>query len=252
LKMITNFQHYDSNPFNRYINNRVVRLTKGILAGITEYPGTPLEYAVNFENIGIKRIHVIDLNGAKDGKAYNFETIKDLIEKTGLELEVGGGIRSLDSVSQLIHLGVHYVIIGTIALKNHLLTKQIIEKYPYRIILALDCYGSKIAIEGWQRKTVIDILEMLDIYKGLPIESIIYTDVERDGTLSGYNIDSLKNICEYADVPVIASGGFRDLSDIKQLQQLPNLKGFIIGKAFYEKNIDLKEIIGCLKNDKTS
>jgi phosphoribosylformimino-5-aminoimidazole carboxamide ribotide isomerase len=233
-------------------NNRVIRLLKGDFNKITEYSGTPLEYASYFENIGIKRIHVIDMNGAKDGKTYNFEIIKELTEKTDLELEVGGGIRSLDSISQLMQIGAHYVIVGTLALKNYILTKQIIETYPHRIILALDCYGSKIAVEGWQRKTLIDILEVVEMYKGLPIESIMYTDVERDGTLSGYNIDILKKICEHTSVPVIASGGFRGLSDIKQLELIPNIKGFIVGKAFYENKINLKEIMGCLNNGKTA
>jgi phosphoribosylformimino-5-aminoimidazole carboxamide ribotide isomerase len=233
-------------------NNRVVRLIKGDFNEITEYPGTPLEYATYFESIGIRRIHLIDLNGAKDGGTCSFEIIKELIEKTDLELEVGGGIRSIERITSLIQLGVAFIIIGTLALKNYEITKQIIKSYPNRIILALDCYGKKIAVEGWQKKTMLDITEILDIYRGLPIESIIYTDIERDGTLKGYNVETLKDISEYTNIPVIASGGFRDVNDIKKLLQIPNLKGFIIGKAFYEKNIKLKEILEYIDNDKTS
>ena len=233
-------------------NNRVVRLTKGDFNKITEYPGTPLEYATYFESLGIKRVHLIDLNGAKDGGTCNFEIIKELIEKTHIELEVGGGIRSIERVASLIQLGVAFIIIGTLALKDYEITKQIIKTYPNRIILALDCYDKKIAVEGWQKKTLLDISEILDIYRGLPIESIIYTDIERDGTLQGYNTETLKNIAEYTNIPVIASGGFRDARDIKKLLKIPNLKGFIIGKAFYEKNIKLKEIMEYVKNDKTS
>jgi phosphoribosylformimino-5-aminoimidazole carboxamide ribotide isomerase len=185
-------------------NNRVVRLFKGDFNKITEYSGTPLEYAMCFKNFGIKRIHLIDLNSALDGETHNFDIIKEIIEKTHLELEVGGGIRTFERISDLLQLGVNYIIIGTLALKNYKMTRQIIEAYPGRIILALDCYGSKIAIEGWQEKTTIDIVEFLDLYKGLPIESIIYTDIERDGTLEGYNIESLKKICNATNIPVIA------------------------------------------------
>lgn len=230
-------------------NNRVVRLFKGDFNKITEYPGTPLEYAMSFKKSGIKRIHLIDLNGAKDGGTHNFDIIKEIIVKTHLELEVGGGIRSFERVSNLLQLGVSYIIVGTLTLKNYKMTRQIIETYPGKIVLALDCYGSKIAIKGWQEKTTIDIEEVLDLYKGLPIESILYTDIERDGTLTGYNIESLKKICNATDIPVIASGGFRDLRDIKELIEVPNIKGFIIGKAYYENKINLTEIIKCIGND---
>ena len=232
-------------------NNHVVRLFKGNFNKVTEYAGAPLEYALCFKNCDVKRMHLIDLNGAKDGGTHNFDIIKEIIEKTHLELEVGGGIRSLERVSDLLQLGVNYIIIGTLALKNYKMTRQIVEAYPGKIILALDCYGSKIAIEGWQEKTTLDIVEVLNLYKGLPIESILYTDIDRDGTLEGYNIESLKNICNVTDIPVIASGGFRDLRDIKGLMQLPNIKGFIIGKAYYEKKINIIEIMEYINNDQT-
>jgi phosphoribosylformimino-5-aminoimidazole carboxamide ribotide isomerase len=233
-------------------NNRVVRLLKGDFNKVTEYPKSPLGYASYFKTTGIKRMHLIDLNGAKDGDTKNFEIIKELIEKSHLEIEIGGGIRSIERVKQLIELGANYIIIGTLALKNYKETQKIIETYPNKIILSLDCYGSKIAVEGWQKKTNLDLLELLKIYSNFPLESIIYTDINRDGTLNGYNIEALEELATAVNFPIIVSGGFINLDCIYRLKELPNIKGFIIGKAFYEKKINLEEIVRYLNDDKSS
>ncbi|MDY6820039.1 MAG: 1-(5-phosphoribosyl)-5-[(5-phosphoribosylamino)methylideneamino]imidazole-4-carboxamide isomerase [Deferribacterota bacterium] len=228
---------------------KVVRLLKGNFNKPTYYSGSPLDYINYFNKCGIKRVHIVDLNGAKDGSKINYDIIDEIVKNSHVNIQIGGGIRSIKRVEELFNLGVKYIILGTLSIKDVKQTIKIIERFPKKIILSLDAYNEIVLSNGWQKQTKLTIDDFLNIYNNLPVESIIYTDVSRDGTLEGYNITSLKEVCTKSNIPIIASGGFSCASDICKVKDIKNLKGIIIGKALYEEKIDLKNIVNIIKDE---
>jgi phosphoribosylformimino-5-aminoimidazole carboxamide ribotide isomerase len=225
------------------LDGKVVRLFKGQYNNAVVYSNNIQDVFKTFEDFGAKRLHIVDLNGAKGDNKRNLDILSDLIMNTPMEIEVGGGIRSIETARALLSSGIDYIILGTIAVKDIFLTMQIIETFPEKVILSVDCIGEELAIDGWQKVSTINIADFLSVYSNMPVESIIYTDISKDGTLEGANINMLEKIAYISPYPVIASGGIKNSDDLKLICKINNVKGSIIGKAYYEGKIDLREII---------
>ncbi|BAI79554.1 phosphoribosylformimino-5-aminoimidazole carboxamide ribonucleotide [Deferribacter desulfuricans SSM1] len=223
------------------LEGKVVRLKQGVMKDSTKYFDNPLDVAKMFQDLGAKRIHIVDLDGAKEGTTVNFDIISKIVQNTNLEIEVGGGIRNFEKAEKYFNLGINYIIIGTAAIKNREFTKEVINKYENRVILGFDCKDENVATDGWYEKSDVTIFEIIDYYKRLKPHALIYTDISRDGMLTGLNFDMLKKLANYSEIPIIASGGVKGIEDIIRLQEIPRIYGCIVGKAFYEGKIDLKE-----------
>ncbi|MEF3254091.1 MAG: 1-(5-phosphoribosyl)-5-[(5-phosphoribosylamino)methylideneamino]imidazole-4-carboxamide isomerase [Deferribacterales bacterium] len=227
------------------LNGKVVRLEKGDMEKFKVYSDDPVAVAKSFEDMGVKRLHIVDLNGAKDGALVNFTTIEKIVSSTKLSVDVGGGIRDLEKAGRYVNLGVDYITLGTIVIKNVGVAKEIIEKYPGRVILGIDAKDGFVATDGWYEKSDKKAIDVINEYKGFSVNSVIYTDISRDGMLSGINVDATVKLSEISPFPVIASGGLKGEEDILELSR-KNVYGCIVGKAYYEGLVNLKKIIKML------
>lgn len=226
------------------IDAKVVRLKKGIMEDATEYGHDPRDIALMFAELGVERLHIVDLNGARTGENQNFEIIKEIVEKTKLQIEVGGGIRDMTRLDAYMDMGVSYAILGTVAVKNPDFVKEAAEKYPNKIILGIDAKNMMVATEGWYEASSLSVFDVIKRYENSQIDSVIFTDIEKDGMLAGINIEQIKQVADNSIFPVIASGGVSGIDDIKLLRSMAhsNIKGCIVGKAIYENKINLEEV----------
>lgn len=226
-------------------NANCVRLFQGKESDETIYSSDPVEMAIKWEKKGAERLHVIDLDGAFTGKMANLEIISNIVQKLKIPVEVGGGIRELSAIKTLIDVGVEKVIIGTKAIddKNFLIEAQLI--WPNQIIVGLDSINNKVAVKGWKEITDIDIINFVQELEELNVKEIIVTDISKDGTLKGPNLELISKITEKVNINIIASGGISKIEDLTELTKLNqnNLIGIIIGKALYDEKIDLTEAI---------
>ncbi len=221
------------------LNGQVVRLTQGDYAQVDTYPHSPVELARRFESAGAKKIHIVDLNGAKDGKPVNIDTVKAIRNAVSCELDLGGGIRTPDTAKMWLDTGIDYIVLGSAFIKTPNLSRQIVRKYPNKIIAGLDAKQGKIATEGWTESSALSVATFLTGWKDDPLAYVIYTDIEKDGMLNGPNLDAMQQVAEASPFPVVASGGVRNKEDIQMLRDLhPPLKGCIIGKAIYADALD--------------
>jgi phosphoribosylformimino-5-aminoimidazole carboxamide ribotide isomerase len=223
---------------------KAVRLTKGVLNRPTVYSDNPPQLAETFIDAGIKRLHIVDLDGAKAGSPINLPIVEK-IAKLGIDIEVGGGIRDMDAAKRIFDAGAAFIIIGTAAIKYKQFVFEVADSFPQKVILGIDARNGFAALNGWQLYSKLKAAEVAAEYKDAPIESIIYTDIENDGTLNGLNISGLTTFANVAPFKVIASGGIsckKDIDDLKLLSH-PNILGVIVGKAIYEKKIDILEIV---------
>lgn len=228
-------------------DHQAVRLIQGDFKQQTVYHHHPLVLAKSFEHQGATHLHVVDLDGAKLGEMIHQPIIKSMIQNTQLILQVGGGIRSLDRVEELMRLGVNEVIVGSIAVENKELLKAMIQKYPKRIIVSIDAKDAYVLTRGWQSTSSLDVITFAKSLEEMGITKIIYTDVSKDGMLLGPNFEDYKRLIKETNLNIIASGGVTTLDDIKKLRDI-GLYGAIVGKAIYERIIDLKEAIACSQN----
>lgn len=224
------------------LSGKVVRLEKGDMDKFKVYSDNPVDTAKYFEDIGIKRLHIVDLDGAKRGEAVNYNVIENIVKSTKLSLDVGGGVRDLKRCENYFNLGVDFVVLGTSVVKDSEFTKEALKKYPKKVILGLDAKDGFVATDGWYEKSSLKATEVLDMYKDFDVSAVIYTDISRDGMLTGVNIAATVELSNRSPFPVIASGGVKDEDDIIALAK-ENIYGCIIGKAFYEGKIDLRNII---------
>jgi len=226
------------------LDGKVVRLFKGDYTQKENFAFDPAALAKNFEDHGAKRIHLVDLNGAKDGSLVNKTVIESIRKAVNCELELGGGIRSKADIKELFDLGLDYLILGSMFGKNLAEAEKIITNYPQKIIAGLDSKNDYLAIQGWLDDSQILIKDLITELNKLPLQSIIYTDINKDGTLSGPNIIKTKEIAASSKAPVIASGGISCLADVLDLKKLAskNIKGCIVGKALLSGRIDIKEL----------
>lgn len=228
-------------------DSKAVRLYKGDYNQMTVYSTDPLKVALDFKKSNAKYIHIVDLEGAKDGTTPNLDLIIKIKKETGLFVEVGGGIRSMEVIDKYLENGIDRVILGTIAVKNIELLKKAQEKYKDKIAVSVDVKDGYVAIKGWVEKSNILLYDFLKMMEELNIKYIICTDISKDGAMNGTNLELYKKINEEYDLNIIASGGVSSINDIKKLKDM-NMYGAIIGKAYYIKAIDLKEAIS-ISND---
>lgn len=226
------------------IDAKVVRLKKGIMEDATEYGYDPRDVALMFAELGVERLHVVDLNGARTGETQNFNIIKEIVEKSKLQIEVGGGIRDMERLDTYMDMGISYAILGTVAVKDPAFVKEATKKYPNKIILGIDAKNMMVATEGWYESSSMSVFDVIKQYENCAVDSVIFTDIEKDGMLTGINIEQIKEVADKSNFPVIASGGVSSIEDIKLLKSLThnNIKGCIIGKAIYENKINLDEV----------
>ena len=216
-----------------------VRLTHGLMDTAKIYSNEPFEVAKKFEEMGSKWLHLVDLNGAFEGEPKNLEQIVKIRENCNLKLELGGGIRDADTIRRYCDLGVDRVILGSIALKNPEFVKQMSKNYS--VAVGIDAIDGYVAVEGWAQKSTMRATDLAQEFANAGVEAIICTDVGRDGTLSGVNIDFTLEIARASGVDTIASGGVKDINDIKLLLDTKEVAGVIVGKAYYEGTLDLRE-----------
>jgi len=219
-------------------DGKAVRLTKGLMESAKIYSDEPWQVAVHFEELGSKWVHLVDLNGAFAGSPQNIEQIKKIRQNCNLSLELGGGIRDEDTIKMYLDLGVDRVILGSIALKDPAFVKDMASKY--RVVVGIDAIDGMVAVEGWAEVSSVKATDLAKDFRDAGVEAIICTDVGRDGMMSGLNIDFTESIKNSCGLETIASGGLRDIEDIKRLLKT-DIDGTIVGKAFYEGTIDLRE-----------
>ena len=225
------------------LGSKCVRLTMGDYDVKKEYRISPVEAAINWQNNGAKRLHIVDLDGAKSGNPYNYDIIKDIIKSVNIPVEVGGGIRNNDVIESYFNVGVSYIVLGSILFKDINSVKDSLTKYRGRIIGGIDLYDDKIAVSGWKEYIEVSADEAVKSLKEkYGIETFIFTDIKKDGMLEGVNLKLITELAKLK-VDIIASGGVSELDDVKKLKELniDFLKGVIIGKALYDGRIDLKK-----------
>ena len=221
---------------------KAVRLFKGDYDKMTIYSNYPVQVALDFKAQGAEWIHVVDLEGAKSGETPNIETIKKIIKETGLSVEVGGGIRSMEVIERYVDAGVGRLILGTAAVKDREFLLKAVEKYGDKIAVGVDIKDGFVAIKGWTEKSSLEAFAFCKDMESIGVKTIISTDISKDGAMQGANHDLYKKLQEQLSIQIIASGGVSSIEDVKRLKQM-NLYGAIIGKAYYVKAISLSEAI---------
>jgi phosphoribosylformimino-5-aminoimidazole carboxamide ribotide isomerase len=224
-----------------------VRLKQGDMDDATVFSEDPAAVARHWLGLGAKRLHVVDLNGAVAGKPKNEAVIRKIVEAVGEELpiQLGGGIRDLDTIERYLDLGVAYVVIGTAAVKNPGFMQDACTAFAGHVIVALDAKDGKVAVEGWSKLTGHDVVDLALKFEEYGVEAIIYTDIGRDGMLSGVNIDATVTLARQLRTPVIASGGLTNLADVEALCKVEGegINGVITGRAIYQGTLDFKKAL---------
>ena len=229
-------------------DGRCVRLTQGKFDQVRIYNDNPAEVARLWESMGAKYIHLVDLDGAKDGSPASRDMVKSVIDAVDIPVQVGGGIRSLERADQLIELGARRIILGTAAVNDRELTRTIAERYPGRTAVSVDAVNGMAAVNGWAKVSDTDVLDICTFMQEIGINTLIYTDILMDGMLKGPNFGEYERLMRETSLDIIASGGVTTKEDITRLAQM-GIYGAIVGKALYDEKIDLKEAIRCSRNE---
>lgn len=224
------------------LGRKAVRLLKGDYNQVTVYSDSPLEVAEKFKSLGATHIHMVDLDGAKYGTAPNMDIVAEVAEKTGLFIEIGGGIRSMETVKKYIDAGIFRVILGTAAICDEDFLKEAVKAYGEKIAVGADVKDGKIAVKGWLEQSDVTLDEFFLKMQDLGVKNIICTDISRDGAMRGTNLELYRELSEKYSLDITASGGVSSIEDVKRLREM-NLYGAIIGKAYYTGAVDLKEAI---------
>lgn len=227
-------------------DGKAVRLFKGDYNQMTVYNENPLEVARDFKACGATHIHTVDLEGAKDGTTPNLDTVCKIKRETGLFIEIGGGIRSIEVIDRYISAGIDRVILGTAAVSNPEFVKCAVEKYGEKIAVGIDIKDGFVAIKGWTETSAIDAFDFCEQMQNIGVKTVICTDISKDGAMQGTNHELYKALSEKFSINIIASGGVSSIEDVKRLTA-QRLYGAIIGKAYYTGAIDLKETIEVAK-----
>lgn len=227
-------------------NKKAVRLYKGDYNNMTVYSENPIEIARNFEEAGAKFIHLVDLEGAKDGTTPNIEIVKQIANETSLFSEIGGGIRDMKTVETYLNNGIDRVILGTAAVNNPSFLEEAVKRYGDKIAVGVDIKDGFVAIKGWVEKSEYTCFEFCEKMQDLGVKTLICTDISKDGAMKGTNRELYKELSQRFSIDITASGGVSSIDDIKALRKL-DLYGAIIGKAYYIGAIDLKEALEAAK-----
>lgn len=228
------------------LGRKAVRLLKGDYNQVTVYSDSPLEVARKFKSLGATHIHMVDLDGAKYGTTPNMDIVAEVAENTGLFVEIGGGIRSMDTVKKYIDAGVSRVILGTAAICDEAFLKEAVRTYGEKIAVGADVKDGKIAVKGWLEQSDVTLDEFFLKMQNLGVKNIICTDISRDGAMRGTNLELYRELSAKYSLDITASGGVSGIEDVKELRKM-NLYGAIIGKAYYTGAVDLKEAIEVAK-----
>jgi len=223
-------------------DEKCVRLYKGDFNKTTIFNSSPLNQALEFQKKGFTHLHLVDLDGALKGRSKNKKIIIKIIKDTRLNVQLGGGIRTLKQISFWIKNGVSTVVVGTMAIQNPEILKKACTLFPGQIAVALDVRNNFLAMKGWVKQTKIKLMEFSKKLEDFGVIRIIYTDINRDGTKQGVNFNQLKKIISRTNIPLVVSGGVSSIEDIQKLNKINLLEGVIIGKALYDKSIDFKLI----------
>jgi len=225
-------------------NGKCVRLIKGDFNRATEYDLSPIYQAKKYFENGFNNIHIIDLDGALNGRSVNSGIVKEIIKNDKLKIQIGGGVRTMDDISAWIESGVDKVIIGTAAVKNINLLEVACNKFKNKIAVALDVKDGFIALSGWKENTQILVSDFVDKIKNFGVSRIIYTDINKDGTKQGPNLKDTIKISSKIKIPTVISGGISSIEDIKKIKLLnyPNIEGVIVGKSIYDGDVKISEL----------
>lgn len=227
-------------------DKKAVRLLKGDYNKMTVYSDNPSDIAKDFENCGAKFVHIVDLQGAKDGNTPNLDVVLKIKNSTKLSCEIGGGIRNMETVSKYLDAGIDRVILGTAAVENREFLVEAIRKYKNRIVVGVDVKDGFVAVKGWLEKSKYTLFDFCKQMQELGVDTIICTDISKDGAMQGTNVDMYKKLKDEYSMKIIASGGVSSIEDVLKLKNL-GIYGAIIGKAYYTKAIDLVKAIEVAK-----
>jgi phosphoribosylformimino-5-aminoimidazole carboxamide ribotide isomerase len=233
-------------------DKKCVRLVKGDFDSKTEYEISPIDQAGKYKDHGFKNLHIVDLDGALTGKTVNLDIIKEIVSKYDLKIEIGGGVRTIDSIKKYIDIGVEKVILGSAAIKNKKFLKEACVKFDNKIALGLDAKKGNLSASAWKEHLNIKTLDFLKDVKDYGVSRLIYTDIDRDGTKESPNFEETLKVASASTCPVIISGGVSSISDIRKAKELnnKNIEGIIIGKAIYDGDIKLDELVKELDAEK--
>jgi len=224
-------------------DKKCVRLVKGDFNNKTDYELSPVEQAGKYKDYGFKNLHIVDLDGALTGESVNLNVIQDIVSKFDLKIEVGGGIRNLESIQKYNDSGVEKVILGTAAVKDTVFLKEACEKFPNKIALGLDAKDGYLSVSGWKENSNQLTLDYLKKVNNYGVSRLIYTDINRDGMKQSPNFDETSKVAQISNCPVLISGGVSSMDDIKKAKNLKNVEGIIVGKAIYDGDIKLEELV---------
>ena len=224
-------------------DKKCVRLVKGDFDNKTVYEISPIEQASKFKDHGFENLHIVDLDGALTGETVNLDIIQDIVTKFNLKVEIGGGIRKQDSILKYIDAGVEKVILGSAAIKDKNFLKESCEKFPDKIALGLDAKDGYLSVSGWKENSNQLTLDYLKEVNDYGVSRLIFTDINRDGMKQSPNFNESLKIAEISNCPVIISGGVSSIDDIKKAKNLKNVEGIIVGKAIYDGDIKLEQLV---------
>jgi phosphoribosylformimino-5-aminoimidazole carboxamide ribotide isomerase len=221
---------------------KCVRLTQGEFNKETVYSDNPVEMALRWEKMGAQYLHVVDLDGARTGKAQNIAVISEMAVKMGIPVQLGGGIRTIEMIETILCKGIERVILGTSAVKDPELVKRAVKTFENNVVIGIDAKDGMVAIEGWEQTSEFKAIDFARKMEELGAKTIIYTDISRDGMLNGPNLKAMEEMVKAVKIDIIASGGVGKLEDIKNLKEV-GVSGVIVGRALYTGDVDLKQAI---------
>jgi phosphoribosylformimino-5-aminoimidazole carboxamide ribotide isomerase len=226
-------------------DGKCVRLLKGRMEDATEFNPDPADQARKFRNAGFRKLHLVDLNGAFDGRSTNAEAVSAALAATDAPVQLGGGIRDLAGIEAWLNRGVSRVILGTLALRDPETVKVACRKHPGQIVVGIDARGGKVAVEGWAEQSDMPVLDLARAFEDAGVTAIVFTDIDRDGALQGVNAEATAELADAISIPVIASGGVAGIEDVRRLKALSHtgIEGVIIGRALYDGRIDPAEAL---------
>ncbi|MFT6657590.1 1-(5-phosphoribosyl)-5-[(5-phosphoribosylamino)methylideneamino]imidazole-4-carboxamide isomerase [Maritalea sp.] len=230
-------------------DGKCVRLQKGDMDAVTVFNDSPADQAKQFEDQGFEYLHVVDLNGAFAGESVNGDAVEAIIKAVNMPVQLGGGIRTIKHIQAWLDRGLARVILGTIAVRDPELVKQACKMFPGQIAVGIDARGGKVAVEGWAQTSELDVIELAEKFEGVGVAAIIFTDIDRDGILTGINWHATLELAQAVSIPVVASGGLASMDDINTMckPEMAVLEGAISGRALYDGRIDVEKALKQIK-----